>query len=91
MSIRNLFESKFKDQAIEKYEVTIRKGYKELIVKVDLPGSTGRFTMNSEAIRKIQDTFEVNLKTYFWSKKSLMISSLEKAIKADEVEVDRIK
>ncbi len=86
-----LKEAKFKDQLIEKYEVIIRVGYKELIVEVSLPASTGRWTMSMDNIRKIQDTFECNLKTDYWSKKETMIKIITKATKADEVEVNRIK
>ncbi len=84
-------EAKFKTVLVEKYEVIIRSGYKELIVEVDLPASTGRYTMDSENVRKIQDTFDCKLKTYYWSKKETMISSIEKCTKADEVEINRIK
>jgi len=84
-------EAKFKDQLIEKYEVIIRVDYQELIVEVGLPASTGRWTMDSKNVNKIQDKFECKLITYFWSKKEHMISAITKATKADEVEVNRIK
>ena len=91
MTFRNLFESKFKDQLIEKYEVIIRKGYKELVVEIDLPASTRRWTFDSNNIKKINDFFDVNMKAYYWNKKQFMVNSLEKLIKPDEIEINRIK
>ena len=84
-------EAKFKDQLIEKYEVIIRKGFSELIVEVDLPSSTGRWTMDSKNINLIQDKFECEFKTHYWSKRATMIKQIEQKTKADEVEVNRIK
>ena len=90
-TFREILEAKFKDQLIEEYEVVIRSGFKEIIANVSLPASTGRWVMSGESVRKIQDTFDTELKRNYWTKRDVMVSTLKKLTKADEIEVNRVK